>query len=108
MMPVMTIDRACMWPSSASFDVFMGLSFAGLLRNLQFKAAGNPTLFSTHRRQPGPARSFGVCLPGTCDAFATVRSGLSDRWAVGGFFHVQKILRSLATQCRANELRGVA
>jgi hypothetical protein len=64
---------------------FMGLPFAGVLRNSQFKAAGSPTPFATTHRQPGFARLSGVILPRAVDAGLTSRSGSAGR-AVGGAF----------------------
>jgi len=79
--------RTCAARIIWSVEYFMGLPFAGVLRNSQFKAAGSPTPFATTRRQPGHARLTGVFLPHAVDAALTSRSGFAGR-AVGGAFYV--------------------
>jgi hypothetical protein len=68
--------------------MFMGLPFAGGLWNLQFKAAGNPTISPAHSHT-GIART-GKVLP---LAIAIVERSGCNAGAVGGFFfHAPTVL----------------
>lgn len=51
--------------ASCSTEYFMGLPFAGVLRDSQFKAAGNPTQYCVSRfRGVACDSSAALCLPG--------------------------------------------